>query len=234
LYIIYLIKLNNKKMDLQNIGRYIFRAHPWHGVNIGKNSPKFVNAYIELVPTDTVKYEVDKITGFLRVDRPQLYSNICPSLYGLIPQTYCGKRVAEYCQEKTGRGDIEGDHDPLDVCVLTEKLVPTGNVLVTCKPIGGFRMIDGGEADDKIIAIMSTDAVYSNVNDISQLPDSVVNRLKHYFLTYKQSPDNPIPKCEITHVYGKEEAYEVIKRAIEDYDEKFPGLRKIVDDFSLD
>jgi inorganic pyrophosphatase len=169
----------------------------------------------------------------LRVDRPQLYSNICPSLYGLIPQTYCGERVAEYCKDKTGRENIEGDHDPLDICVLTEKLVPTGNVLVTCKPIGGFRMIDGGEADDKIIAVMNTDAVYSKITDISQVPESVINRLKHYFLTYKQSPDNPIPKCEITHVYGREEAFEVIERSVADYDEKFPGLREIVNSFKI-
>lgn len=224
---------NENSLKDKDINRYIYRAHPWHGVNIGTRSPKFVNAYIELVPTDTVKYEVDKVTGFLRVDRPQLYSNICPSLYGLIPQTYCGERVAEYCKDKTGRENIIGDHDPLDICVLTEKLVPTGNVLVTCKPIGGFRMIDGGEADDKIIAVMSTDAVYSKITDITQVPESVINRLKHYFLTYKQSPDNPIMKCEITHTYGREEAFEVIERSILDYDDKFPGLRKLVNDFKI-
>lgn len=224
---------NLKQHIANNLNRFIHQAHPWHGINVGDQSPNLVNAYIELVPTDTVKYEVDKLTGFLRVDRPQLFSNICPTLYGLIPQTYCGERVAEYSNEKLGRLNIIGDNDPLDICVLTEKLIPTGNFLVTCKPIGGFRMIDGGEADDKIIAVMNTDAIYSNISDISQVPESIINRLKHYFLTYKQSPDNQVMKCEISDVYGKEEAHEVIRRSIYDYDQKFPGLREEVNKFTI-
>ena len=119
------------------------RAHPWHGVPIGDDAPRRVTAYIELVPTDTVKYEMDKATGILRVDRPQQYSNVCPSLYGFLPRTLCAERVGARCQERTGRAGIVGDGDPLDVCVLTEKDIPHGDILIKAIPIGGLRMIDG-------------------------------------------------------------------------------------------
>ena len=75
-------------------------AHPWHGVPIGENAPEAVTAFIEIVPTDTVKYEIDKETGFLKIDRPQLFSNAMPSLYGFIPQTYCGEEIARYATEQ--------------------------------------------------------------------------------------------------------------------------------------
>ena len=74
----------------------LFQAHPWHGVSIGPEAPRVVTAYIEIVPTDTVKYEIDKSSGHLKVDRPQQFSNVCPTLYGFIPQTYCGERVAAF------------------------------------------------------------------------------------------------------------------------------------------
>jgi len=203
----------------------IFKSHPWHGVPIGENSPKIVTSYIELVPGDTVKYELDKYTGYLKIDRPQIYSSVCPTLYGMLPQTYAGNRVAEYCNEKTGRTDITGDGDPLDICVITERIVPYGDILVNCRPIGGMRMIDHGEADDKIIAVMNDDLVYDERNDISRIPESIIRRLKHYFLTYKQNPDEKdINTVEISHIYGREEAYEVIRRGREDYNDKYPGL----------
>lgn len=202
----------------------IFKSHPWHGVPLGAESPNTVTAYIELVPGDTVKYELDKYTGYLKIDRPQMYSNICPTLYGMLPQTYSGKRTAEYCNSKTGRNDIVGDNDPLDICVITERLVPHGDILVSCRPIGGIRMIDHGEADDKIIAVMNDDLVYSERNDISKIPKSIINRLKHYFITYKQDPNNSESAVEITDIYGREEAYEIIRLAQEDYIEKYPGL----------
>jgi inorganic pyrophosphatase len=212
------------------MSRLVFKSHPWHGVPIGEKSPKVCTAYIELVPGDTVKYEVDKYSGYLKIDRPQLYSSVCPSLYGLLPQTYSGERVAEYCRAKTGIENLVGDHDPLDICVLTEKLVPYGDVLLNCRPIGGFRMLDGGEVDDKIIAVMYADAIYRECKDIADIPKSVINRLKHYFLTYKQNPDSEEQKCEIVDIYGKAEAYEIIKLAREDYDEKFPGMDAFVKD----
>ncbi len=218
----------NKLMD--PIGRLMglrYKSHPWHGVDIGPEAPEVVLSFIEMVPTDTVKYEVDKVTGYLRIDRPQKYSNVVPALYGFIPQTYSGNKVAEYAMEKTKRKEIKGDGDPVDICILTEKEITHGDILAKAKPIGGFRMIDGNEADDKIIAVLNNDAFYSHYNDIAELPEIVIDRLKHYFLTYKDLPGNKA-NTEITHSYGKEEAHEVIKRSIEDYQSKFASLDRLL------
>ncbi len=140
----------------------LYRAHPWHGVHIGHDAPEVVTSYIEIVPTDAVKYEIDKISGYLKVDRPQKFSNVSPTLYGFIPQTYCADRCAELCSTRVDRKDIVGDGDPLDICVITEKPISHGDILVPAIPIGGLRMIDGNEADDKIIAVMQNDAVYGS------------------------------------------------------------------------
>jgi len=208
------------------IGRLMglrYKSHPWHGVDIGKDAPNKVTAFIEMVPTDTVKYEVDKESGYLRIDRPQKYSNVVPALYGFLPQTYCGDRVGDFCSEKTGRKGIKGDGDPIDICVLTEKAIAHGDILVRAIPIGGFRMIDGSEADDKIIAVMSNDATYGEYKDLSDCSLLVIDRLKHYFLTYKDLPGMS-SQCEITHVYGIEEAHEVIRHSMEDYHHRFDNL----------
>ncbi len=202
------------------IGRLMglrYKSHPWHGIDLGDKAPELVNAFVEMVPTDTVKYEVDKASGYLRIDRPQKYSNVIPALYGFLPQTYCGESVGKYCQEKTGRDEVVGDGDPLDICILTEKVITHGDILAMARPIGGFRMIDGSEADDKIIAVLLDDATYGNINSISELPEIVIDRLKHYFLTYKDIPGVDNANTEITHVYGKEEALEVIKASMSDY-----------------
>ncbi len=215
---------------MEPIGRLMglrYKSHPWHGVDIGEKAPEIITCYIEMVPTDTVKYEVDKKSGYLRIDRPQKYSNVVPALYGFIPQTYSSDNVAEYCNKKTGRNDIVGDKDPMDICVLTEKEISHGDILVHAKPIGGFRMIDSNEADDKIVAVLNNDAFYSSFNDISELPDLVINRLKHYFLTYKDLPGKEID-VEITDVYGREEAHEVIEQSIRDYQNKFENLQNIL------
>jgi inorganic pyrophosphatase len=192
------------------------KAHPWHGIEPGDNAPDIVTAFIEIVPSDTIKYEVDKVTGYLKIDRPQKFSNMIPTLYGFIPQTYCAEEVAEYAGQKSGRKVIKGDGDPLDICVLSERSVTHGDILLQAVPIGGFRLIDDGEADDKIIAVMKGDEFYRQWSDVSDCPVSYINRLKHYFLTYKHLPsDNAI--CEITNVYGRDEAHEVIRRALADY-----------------
>ncbi len=220
----------NKLMD--PIGRLMglrYKSHPWHGVDIGKNAPELLTCFIEMVSTDTVKYEVDKETGYLQIDRPQKYSNTVPALYGFIPQTFSAKRVAEYCMEKTQRDDIEGDLDPIDICVLTEKQIVHGDILVRAKPIGGFRMIDGNQSDDKIIAVLNNDAVYGDYKDIEDCPDLVISRLKHYFLTYKDLPGNP-RDVEITHTFGVDEAYEIIKRSMDDYLHKFDNLSSVLSD----
>jgi inorganic pyrophosphatase len=199
--------------------KLLFKPHPWHGIELGVNAPDKVTAFIEMVPTDTVKYEIDKTTGYLMIDRPQKFSNIVPALYGFLPKTYCGDKVAEFSNLKTGKNTV-GDGDPLDICVFTERAIPHGDILVTARIIGGLRMLDGGEADDKIIAVLDQDEVYQ-FNDIDDCPERLINRLKHYFLTYKQIPGLANPKCEITHVYNAEEAKEVIRRSMEDYNLKF-------------
>ncbi len=200
-----------------------YKSHPWHGVEVGDQAPACVTAFIEMVSTDTVKYEVDKVSGYLRLDRPQKYSNVVPAMYGFIPQTFSGNRVAEFCMEKSGRKDIKGDGDPVDVCVLTEKVISHGDILVQAIPIGGFRMIDGNESDDKIICVLRDDAVYGDYKDISDCPDMVVDRLKHYFLTYKDLPGLDL-FVEITHIFGKEEAHEIILRSMDDYRQRFENL----------
>ncbi len=200
-----------------------YKSHPWHGVDIGERAPEIITCFIEMVPTDTVKYEVDKISGYLRIDRPQKYSNVVPALYGFIPQTFSGERVAELSREKTENKSINGDGDPIDICILTEKEIAHGDILVRARPIGGFRMLDGNEADDKIIAVLNNDAVYGEYKDISDCPENVVERLKHYFLTYKDLPGNK-SNCEITHTYDINEAHDLIKRSMEDYHHKFDNL----------
>lgn len=212
------------------IGRLMglrYKSHPWHGVDIGDQAPKEITSFIEMVSTDTVKYEVDKTSGYLKIDRPQKYSNVVPALYGFIPQTFSGSKVAAYCNEKTGRTDIVGDNDPVDICVLTEKEISHGDILVKAIPIGGFRMIDGNEADDKIIAVLKNDTVYGEYKDITDIPPLVIDRLKHYFLTYKDLPGLE-KDVEISHTFGTEEAHEVISRSIEDYRNRFDKLNSIL------
>lgn len=193
------------------------QAHPWHGISPGDETPEVVTTYIEIVPTDTVKYELDKETGLLRLDRPQRFSSQCPTLYGFIPQTYCDELVAKRCAERTGNRDIKGDGDPLDICVLTEKVIPAGGLLVRAVPVGGFRMVDGDEADDKIIAVLESDLVFGALQHVVQLPTTLVERLKHYFLTYKQIPSEAKRAVEIVEMYDRSEAHEVIKRSMKDY-----------------
>lgn len=192
-------------------------AHPWHGIHAGDEAPAIVNVFVEMVPADTVKYEIDKYSGHLMVDRPQKFSNHCPSLYGFIPQTICQDQVAAFTMQKTGEKNIKGDDDPLDICVLAERPINHGSIILRAKPIGGFRLFDGGEADDKIIAVLVNDAAYSGYTELSQVPPAIVDRLRHYFLTYKQSPDSSKPNCHISNVYGREESYEVIRRSMSDY-----------------
>jgi inorganic pyrophosphatase len=223
----------SKPLRLEDALPFLYRRHPWHGVAIGDDAPRKVNAFIEIVPTDTVKYELDKKTGYLKVDRPQKFSNVYPSLYGFIPQTYCGVQVGAFCSERTGRPGIVGDGDPLDICVLSERDISHGDILVQAIPVGGLRMLDGNEADDKIIAVLEGDAVYGDWFEIEESPAALIERLKHYFLTYKQAPNAEKLRVEITHVYGREEAYEVIRRTQLDYEAKFRELRDLMSAASL-
>lgn len=198
-----------------------YKAHPWHGIRIGKESPQVVNSFIEIVPTDTVKYEVDKETGYLKIDRPQKYSNIIPALYGFIPQTYSAKHTAELTNKSLGRDDIEGDGDPVDICVLTEKDITHGDIIVRARPLGGFRLLDHNKADDKLIAVLEDDAIYGHYQSIKDIPLMVIDRLKHYFTTYKDLPGDSSPRCILTEVYDVDVAQDVIRRSMLDYKENF-------------
>ena len=193
------------------------RAHPWHGISAGGEAPHVVNVYVEIVPTDTVKYELDKESGLLKIDRPQKYSNYCPALYGFIPQTYCGEAVAAACMAKTGKGGIRGDGDPLDICILTERAISRGDILLRARPIGGLRMVDKGEADDKIIATLIDDTMFGHLHELSSCPAGWIDRLRHYFLTYKQIPGEGAHKVEIAETYGADEARQVIAESQRDY-----------------
>jgi inorganic pyrophosphatase len=194
---------------------YRWRPHPWHGLEVGEEQPRIVNAYIEMTPFDAVKYEVDKATGYLRVDRPQLTSSMTPTLYGFIPQTYCAERVNALSPKSK-----QGDHDPLDICVITERPINRGEVILKARVIGGIQMIDNGEADDKIIAVLDNDPFWANANDIGDIPPPLRERLHHYFETYKLVPGQP-SDVTIEKIYDREHAYSVIQASREDYTEEY-------------
>ena len=195
------------------------KSHPWHGISLGDNVPDEVRTFIEIVPTDTVKYEVDNESGYLSLDRPQKFSNIVPSLYGFLPRTYCSVRMAELTNTALARYDIEGDGDPLDICVLTEKDVTHGDIIVRARPIGGLRLLDHNQADDKIVAVLKNDAVYGLYNDIEELPLNITRRLIHYFTTYKDIPGETKRRMQFISIYGADVAKDVIRRSMEDYQE---------------
>jgi inorganic pyrophosphatase len=208
----------DEEKGLERLLALMFQAHPWHGITAGDKAPGVVNAYIEIVPTDAVKYELDKASGHLKVDRPQRFSSFPPTLYGFIPQTFCGDRVAELCRAcLEDDRQIRGDGDPMDICVLTERPASHASFLVRARPIGGLRMVDGEEADDKIIAVLERDVAYGHIEDITQAPKGLVERLQHYFLTYKQLPQESPRRVEIADVYDRDAACEAIRRSFEDY-----------------
>ena len=209
------IDQTNIEMDIKSM----HKAHPWHGIDLGPNCPDELRVFIEIVPTDTVKYEVDKASGYLSLDRPQKFSNIVPSLYGFIPRTYCDKKMASKTNDALARYDIEGDGDPLDICVLTEKDVTHGDVIVRARPIGGLRLLDHNQADDKIIAVLKNDAVYGDIKDIDELPVQIVRRLIHYFTTYKDIPGENTQRMKFISIYGADVAHDVILRSMKDYED---------------
>lgn len=208
--------------ELKELMKLFFKPHPWHGVHPGKGAPAEVTAFIEQVPTDTVKYEVCKASGYLMLDRPQKFSSQAPCLYGFIPRTYCGERVGRHSADASGTEGIKGDGDPIDICVLTERAILHGDFLCKAIPIGGIRMLDSNEADDKIIAVMKEDAVFGQVSDVTGLPEQLMDRLVHYFLSYKDLPSKfKARKVEIDAVYGRSEALRIIELSMDDYKDKF-------------
>lgn len=199
------------------------RPHPWHGIDPGERFPEIVTAYIELVPTDGVKYEIDKETGYLKVDRPQRFSNVCPTLYGFVPQTYCHAHVAAHVIAGSP-AVTKGDGDPLDICVLTDRPISRGEVMLQARPVGGLRMVEGVEADDKIIAVLLGDPTYGDMADVTQLSRAVIDRLRHYFLTYKHIPGEAASTITVDPVYNAMEARAVLQAARLDYQEAFGNL----------
>ena len=194
-----------------------FRPHPWHGLEVGPEPPQILNACIEITPFDLVKYEVDKVSGYLRVDRPQRSSAQHPTLYGFVQRTYCDERV-----RKLAPGAKRGDGDPLDICVLSERAITRNEIIVPCRVIGGLQMIDRGEADDKIVGVLENDYVWGAARDVSDVPSVLVERLQHYFLTYKLVPGRRA-QVRVAGVYGRHHALQVVRAAMADYEAAFPA-----------
>ncbi len=191
------------------------RPHPWHGLEVGPDPPGTVYAFIEITPFDLVKYELDKETGYMVVDRPQLTSSLPPALYGFIPRTYCHEGVGALMPDARG-----GDLDPLDICVLSERSINRGDVLLRAHVVGGLPTLDNDRADDKIIAVLENDALWGKVRSIDDLTPAVVERLSHYFSTYKQRSQGT-SQVHVGEPYGKGQAEKVIRTALEDYRRTF-------------
>lgn len=192
-----------------------WRPHPWHGLSAGAEAPRVVNVFVEITPFDLIKYEVDKPSGYLKVDRPQRTSSQPPALYGFVPQTYCAERVTKLSPVAS-----RGDGDPLDICVLSERPISKSEIIIAARVIGGLQLIDRGEADDKIIAVLQGDYVWGEANDIADVPSVLIERLEHYFSTYKLVPGEPA-NIRVAGTYGFEHASAVVQAAMEDYQAHF-------------
>lgn len=210
----------------QNTEYNRWRRHPWHGLKAipDESKPGIVTAYIEITPSDVVKYEIDKVSGFLMVDRPQRTTSTPPALYGFVPQTYCGEKVAALCPH----ADM-ADGDPLDICVFSERMITRSDILLKARVVGGIQMIDDGEADDKIVAVLTGDNIWGNVQDIADLPPIKVERLQHYFSTYKMVPGKEV-NVKVDHIYGRDEALRVIKASMDDYQAGYGHLHDSEED----
>lgn len=173
----------------------------WHDIHYGENAPEIVTAVIEISAKSRIKYEIDKETGLLMLDRVLYSAQHYPANYGFIPQTL---------------GD---DNDPLDVLVISyADIIPM--TLVNCRPVGVMHMIDGGEGDDKIICVADDDITVSHINDLDDVPKSFLEEVEHFFATYK---DLQKKKVEINGFDGKSKAYEIIEAGIKLYQQKFPS-----------
>ncbi len=173
--------------------------HPWHGINYGEHAPEIVNAIIEIPQGSQTKYEIDKPSGLLKLDRVIYSSFHYPCNYGLIPQTY------------------GGDKDPLDILVLSSQSIQP-LCLVEAKVMGVMQMVDGGDADDKIIAVAASDPAVNHWNNISELPEHFFNQLRHFFEEYKRLEK----KTVIVEEFGdKSKALKIIEEAIKLYKETF-------------
>ncbi len=172
--------------------------HPWHAVSYGSNAPQMVNALIEIPQGSRAKYEIDKASGLLKLDRVIYSSFHYPVNYGFIPQT------------------LGLDNDPLDILVLcSQSIQPL--CLVEAQIIGNMQMIDSGDKDDKIIAVASKDPSVNHIKDIHELPKYFFSELKNYFEQYKVLENKQVI---IEDFQNKEEAYKIINEAIAFYKQK--------------
>jgi inorganic pyrophosphatase len=194
-----------------------WRPHPWHGLTSGPEPPSLVHVFVEITPFDLIKYEVDKASGYLKVDRPQRTSSLPPAIYGFIPRTYAGPAVAALMP-----GAVSGDHDPLDICVISERPISRAEVLLQARVVGGLPMLDAGEADDKIVSVLKDDPAFGGVREIDEIPRPLIERLVHYFSTYKMGLDL-VPRVSVGAPYGTEHAEAVITASLEDYRAAFGG-----------
>lgn len=169
--------------------------HPWHGVDPGENAPRVVNAIIEIPQGSRCKYEIDKASGLLKLDRIIYSSFHYPVNYGFIPQTY------------------GGDKDPLDILVITSLPVQP-LTLMDAKVMGVMQMIDGGDADDKIIAVAANDPSVNHYNNIEQLPKHFFDELRHFFEEYKRLENKTV---EVEEFKDKATALNIIQEAMEYY-----------------
>jgi inorganic pyrophosphatase len=174
--------------------------HPWHEVSPGDNTPEIVNAIIEIPKGSKAKYEIDKESGLLKLDRVLFSSVMYPANYGFIPKTYCD------------------DKDPLDILVLCSiDVFPMS--MIEAKVIGVMHMVDNGEQDDKIIAVAKNDMSVNYINDLNELPPHAMTEIVRFFKDYKKLEDKNVT---IEHLLGKRYAHKVITEALELYKTEFP------------
>jgi inorganic pyrophosphatase len=188
-----------------------WRPHPWHGLSPGRSPPQFLQVYVETTPFDAVKYELDRQTGYLRVNRLQRGSSLPPALYGFVPRSLCGPRV-----RALSPGATQGDGDPLDVCVFSERPVRCAEMLLDVRLLGGLEVRDGGCADDKLIAVLEHDPLWGEARGLEDLPPVLLERLSHYFATYKATPEGGSPVL-VRGPYGLARAEAVVRAALQDY-----------------